>query len=138
MSCWLNLFQFFSLFPVRTLCHVLVLSDTLSLSPMVATIATLEDFNATLDKAGDKLVVVDFTATWCGPCQRIAPIFQKLADENPNVVFIKVDVDENEETAAAYGISAMPTFIFIKNKEKLETMEGANVDKLTSLVQKHA
>lgn len=105
---------------------------------MVATIATLEDFNATLEKAGDKLVVVDFTATWCGPCQRIAPIFQKLADENPNVVFIKVDVDENEETAAAYGISAMPTFIFIKNKEKLETMEGANVDKLTSLVQKHA
>ncbi len=105
---------------------------------MVATIATHAEFNAALENAADKLVVVDFTATWCGPCQRIAPSFQKLADENPNVLFIKVDVDENEETTAAYDISAMPTFIFIKNKEKVDAMQGADVNKLTSLVQKYA
>ena len=105
---------------------------------MVRTIPNLGDFNVLLDDDADKLVVVDFTATWCGPCQRIAPLFQQLADENQNVTFVKVDVDENEETAAAYGISAMPTFIFIKNKQKLETMQGANVDMLKSLVQKYA
>ena len=105
---------------------------------MVRTIPNLGDFNVLLDDDADKLVVVDFTATWCGPCQRIAPLFQQLADENQNVTFVKVDVDENEETAAAYGISAMPTFIFIKNNQKLETMQGANVDMLKSLVQKYA
>ena len=105
---------------------------------MVRTIPNLGDFNKLLDDSADKLVVVALTATWCGPCQRIAPLFQQLADENQNVVFVKVDVDENEETAAAYGISAMPTFIFIKNKQKLETMQGANVDMLKSLVQKYA
>merc|ERR1712023_434740 len=74
-------------------------------------------FDKALADAGDKLVVVDFTATWCGPCQRIAPVFQKLAEEMPDVVFVKVDVDENEETAGECGIQAMPTFQYYKNGE---------------------
>merc|ERR1712230_83825 len=73
-------------------------------------------FDQCLADAGDKLVVVDFTATWCGPCQRIAPVFAKLAEEMPDVVFVKVDVDENDETASACGIQSMPTFQFYKAK----------------------
>ena len=70
--------------------------------------ATKADFDKCLADAGDKLVVVDFTATWCGPCQHIAPVVVQLAEEMPDVVFIKVD--ENDETAEACGISSMPTF----------------------------
>jgi len=56
-----------------------------------------------------------------------------LAQENPNLVILKVDVDDCEDLAAQYSISAMPTFVFIKNKTTVETMTGANADKLKSL-----
>lgn len=52
----------------------------------------------------------------CGPCQRIAPIFQQLSTKYPRAVFLKVDVDKCQETAAAQGVSAMPTFIFYRNR----------------------
>lgn len=97
-------------------------------------LATKADFDKVLDEAGDKLVVVDFTATWCGPCQRIAPDFAALADEFKDVVFVKVDVDDNAETAQCCDVSAMPTFQFFKNKSKVNEMTGANKDKLRELV----
>ncbi|PRD36130.1 UNVERIFIED_CONTAM: Thioredoxin [Trichonephila clavipes] len=56
----------------------------------------MDDFKAQLNAAGDKLVVVDFHATWCGPCKMIAPFFQELSEQNTDVVFLKVDVDEVE------------------------------------------
>ncbi|CAM9892811.1 unnamed protein product, partial [Choristocarpus tenellus] len=59
----------------------------------VATLAELEEIMA---DAGDKLVVLDFTATWCGPCQTIAPAFEQLSEELLDVIFLKIDVDENE------------------------------------------
>jgi len=97
------------------------------------------DTKADFDKhlAGtDKLVVVDFTATWCGPCQRIAPVFVKLAEEMPDVSFIKVDVDENEETSAACGISCMPTFQFYKGGKKVHEFSGASEDKIREALAK--
>jgi len=100
-------------------------------------IATKAEFDELLASTKDQLIVVDFTATWCGPCQRIAPDFAKLAEENPDCVFIKVDVDENEDTAQACGISAMPTFHFYKNNNKVDEMMGANLDGLKSMVVKH-
>merc|ERR1712188_119568 len=84
------------------------------------------EFDAELAAAGGKLVVVDFTATWCGPCQMIAPLFGELSEKNPDVVFVKVDVDENQETAAACGINCMPTFQFYKNGAKAFEMQGAD------------
>ena len=79
-------------------------------------------------------VVVDFTATWCGPCQRIAPIFTKLAEEMPEVCFVKVDVDENEEVAQECGVESMPTFQFYKSGLKVHEFSGAAEDKIKAAI----
>jgi thioredoxin 1 len=64
----------------------------------------------------------------------IAPIFKELSDAFPNVVFLKVDVDENPETAAKYEVSAMPTFLFIKRGEVVDKVMGANAAALQKLL----
>ena len=103
----------------------------------VPQLATKEEFDKVLAEAGDKLVVVDFTATWCGPCQRIAPVFVKMAEEMGDVVFVKVDVDENDETSQACGISCMPTFQFYKAGEKVHEFSGASEEKIKSAVAQY-
>ena len=103
---------------------------------MVAQLATKADFDKALVDAGGKLVVVDFTATWCGPCQRIAPIFTKLAEEMTDVVFVKIDVDENEETAQACGIESMPTFQFYESGLKVHEFSGASEELITGAIAK--
>ncbi|XP_065173155.1 thioredoxin-2 isoform X2 [Atheta coriaria] len=95
-----------------------------------------EDFDDKLASAGDKLVVVDFFATWCGPCKMIAPKLEEMATTNPNIIVLKVDVDECEDLAQDYNIASMPTFLFIKAKEVVDQFSGANVDKLTAAIQK--
>ncbi|XP_035530950.1 thioredoxin [Morone saxatilis] len=102
---------------------------------MVREVESLDDFKAILKEAGDKLVVVDFTATWCGPCKQIAPIFveQSSKPENKNVIFLKVDVDEAEDVSSFCNISCMPTFHFYKNGEKVFEFSGANT---TTLLEK--
>ena len=97
---------------------------------------TPSDFNTQLENAGSKLVVVDFYADWCGPCKMISPKVVEMAKEFGTVVFLKVDVDSNEETAEKYEIRAMPTFLFIKNKEKIDSFAGANETKLREMIEK--
>ncbi|CUM62680.1 uncharacterized protein PRCAT00000234001 [Priceomyces carsonii] len=86
----------------------------------------------------DKLSVIDFYATWCGPCKALEPIFATLADRIPEVKFGRVDVDVAEDVALEYGITAMPTCILLKDGEKIETIVGANPPKLVELIQKHS
>ena len=62
-----------------------------------------------------QFVVVDFTAKWCGPCQRMLPMIQQLERQYSNVVFLKIDVDNAKEIATKENISSMPTFKFYKN-----------------------
>ncbi|XP_013421276.1 thioredoxin-like protein 1 [Lingula anatina] len=95
-----------------------------------------EDFQLELKNAGTKLVVVDFFATWCGPCRNIAPIVEQLAVKYPNAVFLKVDVDVCQETAARNGISAMPTFIFFKSQAKIDSQKGADPAGLEEKIKK--
>ena len=71
------------------------------------------------------------------PCQMIGPVFEKMASENPGITFVKVDVDDSEEIAAACGISAMPTFQFFKGGEKIDEFKGANIAQLQALVAKY-
>ncbi|XP_040923532.1 thioredoxin isoform X1 [Betta splendens] len=98
-----------------------------------------DDFKKILKEAGDKLVVVDFTATWCGPCKQIGPIFVKMSEDpaNKDIVFLKVDVDEAEDVSSSCGISCMPTFHFYKNGEKVDEFSGANAKQLSEALEKN-
>lgn len=101
---------------------------------MAVKVADMDDLNTKLTEAGTKLVVIDFYATWCGPCKMIAPKIEELASEFSDVVFLKVDVDESEDIAMKYNIASMPTFIFIKSSETVHQFSGANYDKLKDAV----
>mmetsp|Transcript_14570 Transcript_14570/g.16692 ORF Transcript_14570/g.16692 Transcript_14570/m.16692 type:complete len:106 (+) Transcript_14570:103-420(+) len=104
---------------------------------MVKFVKDLAEWNAVKEMSKTKLVVVDFTASWCPPCKMIAPIFEKMAEDNEDCEFVKVDVDENSDVASLCGISAMPTFLLYKGGEKVAEMAGANEAKLMELVKKH-
>ena len=102
----------------------------------VKMVSTKEEFDSVLAEAGEKLVAVDFTATWCPPCRRIGPVFEAMSEdsENSDVVFIKVDVDDNSETSEACGISCMPTFQFYKSAGKVGEFSGADEEQLKEKV----
>ncbi|XP_031847142.1 thioredoxin-T [Nomia melanderi] len=104
---------------------------------MVVQIKSSDELDKTLEGAGDKLVVIDFFAVWCFPCKMIAPRVEELANEMPDVIFLKVDIEECEDITEKYNITSMPTFVFIKGGKVVETFSGANFDKLKSTVQKH-
>ncbi|GAB2219907.1 hypothetical protein Droror1_Dr00007547 [Drosera rotundifolia] len=89
-------------------------------------------------KESKKLVVVDFTASWCGPCRFIAPILADIAKKTPHVIFLKVDVDELGEISEEYDIQAMPTFLFIKDGEVKDKVVGAKKEELLGTITKHA
>ena len=100
-------------------------------------VETKEEFDALI--AGDKPVIVDFTATWCPPCQRIGPVFAAIAEEADmaDVVFVKVDVDANAKTAEACGISCMPTFQMFKGGSMVDKLEGASEEGIRALIAKN-
>ena len=101
-------------------------------------IETEDEFDELLAGAGAKLVVVDFTASWCGPCQRIAPRYAELAEElADDALLVKVDVDENAELAARMGVQVLPTFIVLRDGEEVAKMSGADPAKLEALVKEH-
>lgn len=85
----------------------------------------------------DKVTIVDFYATWCGPCKAIEPVMEKLSDMIPDAEFLRVDVDQQTSIAEEYGITAMPTIKFYKDALPVDTIVGANLGKLVSLLKEH-
>jgi len=84
----------------------------------------------------NRLVVVDFSAEWCGPCKMIAPIYEALAESTPTVTFIHLDVDKVQVDDAA-DVSGIPTFKFFKNGSLLGEFSGADESQLRQWVSKH-
>lgn len=83
-------------------------------------------------------VLVDFTATWCGPCKMIAPILDQVAAEyGDRLNIVKVDVDDNQATAAKFGIRGVPTLMLFKDGEAVQTKVGAmSKSQLTDFLDK--
>lgn len=84
--------------------------------------SAIEAFNQALNDA--EIVVVDFFATWCGPCKTLGPCIDALAKELSSIKFIKVDVDQHKQIANQYNIKSMPTLKFFKNGVEKKTLIG--------------
>ena len=91
------------------------------------------------NEINEGVVLVDFFATWCGPCKMLAPIFEELGTEmEGKAKFVKVDVDQAGDIAARYGISSIPTMIVFKDGEKQELSLGfMPKDQIKSMIEKH-
>ncbi|XP_062181438.1 thioredoxin H-type-like [Phragmites australis] len=103
----------------------------------VIAIHSLDEWSIQIEEANSakKLVVIDFTASWCGPCRIMAPIFADMAKKYPNVVFLKVDVDEIKTIAEQFSVEAMPTFLFMKEGDVKDRVVGAMKEELPKRLQ---
>ncbi|XP_045150667.1 thioredoxin-like [Echinops telfairi] len=101
---------------------------------MVKQIHSKEDFQAALKSAGEKIVVVDFSATWCGPCKMIKPFYHSLCEKYGNVVFLKVDADDCQDVASECEVNCTPTFQFYKKGQKVGEFSGDNKEQLEATI----
>lgn len=84
---------------------------------------TAQNFEENTDREG--ITVVDFWADWCGPCKQFAPIYERVSEKNPDIVFGKVDTQNNPDLAATFNISAIPTLMVIRDRVVLYAQAGA-------------
>ncbi|CEP61094.1 Trx3p LALA0_S02e06590g [Lachancea lanzarotensis] len=99
----------------------------------VKSLDSLQDFQKAI--SNKNLSVIDFYATWCGPCKVIAPHFDKLSSQHTGVDFYRVDVDASPDVAGYCGISAMPTFLLAKESQTVGKIVGANVRGLEQAIR---
>ncbi|KAF2861835.1 thioredoxin-domain-containing protein [Piedraia hortae CBS 480.64] len=102
----------------------------------VHNLTSKKDFDEALAVKGS-LMVVDFFATWCGPCKVIAPQVVEMSNRFKNARFYKIDVDELPAVAQELGITAMPTFVLFKDGEKVQDVVGARTAVLEKAIQTH-
>ena len=84
---------------------------------------TKDNFEKTV--SDNPMVIVDFWAPWCGPCRGFAPVFEKASEEHPDIVFAKINTDEQHELAGAFGIRSIPTLMVFRDKVILFQQAGA-------------
>ena len=102
-------------------------------------ITSAAHFTEIVGSAGALPIIIDFTATWCPPCQMIKPIYEQLAQQyQGKAILVKVDVDDRADIAQQFGITCMPTFIAFVGGQVKEKMEGANKVGLEAMIAKYA
>ncbi|XP_057543043.1 thioredoxin H2-like [Amaranthus tricolor] len=107
--------------------------------PAVLAIHSTDQWNAHFEssKRSPKLMVVDFSASWCGPCQYMEPILKDFSIKFGDVEFIKIDVDELADVASEFGVDAMPTFVFFHKGKQVDRLVGANKAELKLKISQH-
>ncbi|KAJ6262479.1 Thioredoxin [Drechslerella dactyloides] len=116
--------------------HLIDLATSFKMADKVIHITSSREFDEV--KKNNTVVVVDFFATWCGPCKAIAPAYSQIStklSQEGKIVFTKVDVDRNTDIARANNITAMPTFVVFRNGAETERIRGADMEKLSHIVK---
>ena len=105
---------------------------------VVTEISSTDEFNKALESAGDSLVVVDYSTSWCGPCKIIAPKFDEFSEQYKNVAFLKVMGDSSpdaDKLMRSQGVRALPSFHFWKGKQQVDTISGAKTQALQDAIE---
>ncbi|XP_059462627.1 thioredoxin H-type [Corylus avellana] len=99
-------------------------------------IATKESWDQKMAEASrdGKIVIANFSATWCGPCRMVAPFYCELSEKYPSLMFLLIDVEELTEFSASWDIKATPTFFFLKDGQQVDKLVGANKPELQKKV----
>ena len=105
----------------------------------MTSLLTKDDLISYSKSKSSTLIVIDFKATWCGPCKAIKPFIEYLHESYPNVEFMEIDIeDEDRNTIVSnFNIKKVPTFVFYKNGEVCNTLVGTNKDNLEGFVNEY-
>ncbi|KAL5106324.1 Thioredoxin H-type 2 [Taenia crassiceps] len=102
--------------------------------PLIMEINDEDDMESLKKMSHECLVIVDFFATWCGPCKSVKVAYEKLAEQETSVKFAKLDIDIYEDAPSDYSIVAMPTFMAFKNGEMVDSVIGPHIEQVKQMV----
>ena len=116
-------------------------SGSTNLSMKVVDITSEAAFDKTISSAGDALVIVDYSTTWCGPCKVIKPKFDEMSEKYPELVFLSVIGDASADASKLMkreGVRSVPSFHYFLDGEKVDVVNGANAEAIEAAISKHS